>query len=281
MTASNAPIADRIGRIISRHRYTGPSNILCGLGAMFLAVATLLACLIVRVTRGDIGFSGDISLLYNTLAVSAGVGIVLVAFGIARRQPHWLLGENGVAYRKGKDITVWCFEDIAETSRFYKGDFFMVSLAWRGYDGAWTSVNAHLKNFHDFHDALTTGTTAARAPKLFEKLQHGVTVDFKEWPIGASSVLMTNFGATMNILGPKATVAVQLTQEELVVGASRIKLVEIGELSLPDSWKTPALYLYRHDGSTALALHFQRIIDLPLLLALIEMRMAQHATLAA
>lgn len=74
----------------------------------------------------------------------------------------------------------------------------------------------------------------------------------------------------MDVLAAKSRPAVRLTRDSLTMGDRYVELAAIDEWDLPDTWAKPVVHLHRRDGSTALTLGYQRIIDFPLLMALIE-----------
>lgn len=260
----------RIGRVLSRHRYYGMSRTLLLMGLLFLVAAALLLYVVMQAQHGNVSMS-DPALIAKSMAGSAAIGVTLILLGLWARQTYWTLAENGVAYHKGGKIQTWRFDEIVETSRFYKQNLLLIAVAWRGRgDGSWISVSAHLSDFRRFHDALTAANSAARTPWLLDRLYRGEALDFVEWPIGVSSAMMTDFGATMDVLAAKSRPAVRLTRDSLTMGDRYVELAAIDEWDLPDTWAKPVVHLHRRDGSTALTLGYQRIIDFPLLMALIE-----------
>ncbi|MBN8924429.1 MAG: hypothetical protein J0I96_15240 [Rhodanobacter sp.] len=260
----------RIGRVISRHRYYGMSVALLLVGLLFLVAAALLLYVVMQVRHGNLSMS-DPTLIARSMAGSAAIGVSLILLGLWAHQTCWTLAEHGVACHKGGKIQTWRFDEIVETSRRYRQNLALVAVAWRGRgDGSWISVNARLSDFRRFHNALTAANTAARTPWLLDRLHRGEALDFVEWPEGVSSAMTTDFGTTMDALAAKSRPAVRLTRDSLAMGDRHVELAAIDERDVPDTWAKPVVHLRLRDGSTALTLGYQRIIDFPLLMALVE-----------
>lgn len=203
---------------------------------------------ILAIKEGKMNFSGDISILYWSIAFIMGLGLIILLTALKLSQGKTFhLYEKGILTEGKAENKVQFFEDLEDLYLFSSGRTFMTNnIAFRSRkEGNWETITVRYTQVLKAIEFISNQHEALYVPKVLKELEAGLPVTFQYISYGAAigkKLFATGTTSFLNVQ-PKEII---VHQDHLVIDAKKIMITDLQRFSV-NNW-TSQINLYNKEN---------------------------------